>query len=222
MRKIHVFNNASVDGFFTDASGDMSWAHKRDEEWNAFASGNASGSGELLFGRVTYDMMASFRPTQQAAQMLPKVAAGMNAMRKTVFTRTLHKAAWENTTLVKGDLVAEVRKLKQQSGPDSQAGEYRTRHQCELVSLNPVLSADKRKRAVLKGTARSKHLLRDYRRNMPCMPSCAMRVRSKTGGAGRYGYCTRSALVPPSNRASAKIGLCTPNEPSPCWICAAR
>ena len=118
MRKIHVFNNVSIDGFFTDANGDMSWAHKHDEEWNQFASSNASGSGELLFGRVTYEMMAAFWPTAQAAQMLPEVAAGMNRMHKTVFSRTLDAVTWSNTTLVKGDLVNEVRKLKQQSGPD--------------------------------------------------------------------------------------------------------
>ena len=118
MRKVHVFDNISLDGFFTDANGDMSWAHKHDEEWNAFASGNASGSGELLFGRVTYEMMAAFWPTPQAAQMLPKVAEGMNAMRKTVFSRTLDGVTWRNTTLVKGDLVTEVKRLKQQPGPD--------------------------------------------------------------------------------------------------------
>lgn len=118
MRKIHVFNSVSIDGFFTDANGDMSWAHKHDEEWNEFSSASASGSGELLFGRVTYDMMAAFWPTPQAAQMLPKVAAGMNTMRKRVFSRTLDSVTWENTTLVKGELVPEVRKLKQQPGPD--------------------------------------------------------------------------------------------------------
>jgi dihydrofolate reductase len=118
MRKVHVFDNISLDGFFTDANGDMSWAHKRDEEWNTFASGNASGGGELLFGRVTYEMMAAFWPTPQAAQMLPKVAEGMNAMRKTVFSRTLDAVTWQNTTLVKGDLVTEVRRLKQQPGAD--------------------------------------------------------------------------------------------------------
>lgn len=118
MRRISVFNNVSLDGFFTDAKNDMSWAHKHDEEWNAFASGNASGQGELLFGRVTYDMMAAFWPTPQAAQMLPHVAAGMNAMRKYVVSRTLDRAAWQNTTLVKGDLVAEATRLKEQPGPD--------------------------------------------------------------------------------------------------------
>jgi dihydrofolate reductase len=118
MRKVHVFNNVSRDGFFTDEKSDMSWAHKRDEEWNAFAGSNAGGDGELLFGRVTYEMMAGFWPTPQAAQMLPDVAAGMNRMRKTVFSRTLDRASWQNTTLVKGDLVSEVKKMKQQPGPD--------------------------------------------------------------------------------------------------------
>ena len=32
MRKVHVFNNISLDGFFTDEKNDMSWAHKHDEE----------------------------------------------------------------------------------------------------------------------------------------------------------------------------------------------
>jgi dihydrofolate reductase len=118
MRKLHVFNYVSVDGFFTDAKADMSWAHKRDEEWNAFASGNAGGNGALMFGRVTYEMMAAFWQTPQAAQVLPKVAEGMNAMAKYVFSRTLDAAPWQNTTLLKGALVAEVKKLKAGAGPD--------------------------------------------------------------------------------------------------------
>ena len=118
MRRLSVFDNVSLDGFFTDAKNDMSWAHKHDEEWNAFASGNASGQGELLFGRVTYEMMAAFWPTPQAAQMLPQVAAGMNAMRKHVFSRTLERVSWQNATLLKGDLVSETKRLKEQPGPD--------------------------------------------------------------------------------------------------------
>lgn len=118
MRKVHVFDNVSLDGFFTDARGDMTWAHKHDEEWNAFASGNAGGDAEVLFGRLTYEMMAAFWPTQEAATLLPHVAKGMNAMPKTVFSRTLDKVSWRNTTLVKGNLVPEVKRLKQQPGPD--------------------------------------------------------------------------------------------------------
>jgi dihydrofolate reductase len=118
MRKLQVFDSVSLDGFFTDEKNDMSWAHKQDEEWNAFTSGNASGEGELLFGRVTYEMMAAFWPTPQAAQMMPTVAGAMNAMPKTVFSRTLDRVSWQNTTLLKGDLVTEVTRLKQQPGAD--------------------------------------------------------------------------------------------------------
>jgi dihydrofolate reductase len=120
MRRLTVFNNVSLDGYFVDANGDMSWAHgaKQDAEWNDFVSGNARGGGELLFGRKTYELMASFWPTPMAAQVQPVVAERMNKMPKVVFSRTLDKASWSHTTLVKGDLVAEVRKMKQAPGQD--------------------------------------------------------------------------------------------------------
>ena len=105
MRKLRSYTSISLDGFFTDAKGDMSWAHKRDDEWNAFASSNASGNAALLFGRVTYEQMKAFWPTPQAAQMMPEVAAGMNRMPKYVVSRTLDAADWQNTTVLKGDLV---------------------------------------------------------------------------------------------------------------------
>ena len=88
MRRIMVFNNITLDGYFTDANNDMSWAHKSaDEEWNKFTSENASGGGVLLFGRKTYDLMASFWPTKQAYDMMPQVAEGMNNLPKVVFSK---------------------------------------------------------------------------------------------------------------------------------------
>lgn len=117
MRRVIAFEQVSLDGFFADANGDMSWAHKQDPEWNAFAGSNASGGGALLFGRVTYEMMASFWPTPAAMERAPVVAEGMNNMPKVVFSRTLAKASWKNTTLVKGDIAAEVRKMKQEPEP---------------------------------------------------------------------------------------------------------
>lgn len=117
MRRVMVFNNVSLDGYFVDAKGDMSWAHKTDPEWNAFASENAKGGGGvLLFGRVTYDLMAGFWPTETAIKTLPDVAERMNNGSKVVFSRTMEKASWNNTKLIKGDLAAEVRKMKQEPG----------------------------------------------------------------------------------------------------------
>jgi dihydrofolate reductase len=117
MRKLVVFNSVTLDGYFVDSKGDMSWAHKNDDEWNAFVGENASGSGMLVFGRITYELMASYWPTPMALQNSPVVAKGMNAMPKIVFSRTLDSASWSNTKLLKGDLATEVRKLKQEPGP---------------------------------------------------------------------------------------------------------
>jgi len=120
MRRLIVFNQVSLDGFIADAKGDMSWAHKdpQDEEWNAFVAGNAQGGGELLFGRITYELMASFWPTPMAMKAAPAVAEGMNRMPKTVFSRTLDQASWSNTRLVKRDIAGQVKKMKSESGPD--------------------------------------------------------------------------------------------------------
>lgn len=119
MRKLGVFNNVSLDGYFTDANGDMSWAKEgSDEEFDTFTSENAKGGGELLFGRVTYDLMAGFWPTPQAAQMMPEVAEQMNKLPKVVFSRTMEKATWNNTKLVKGDPAEAVRKMKKEPGMD--------------------------------------------------------------------------------------------------------
>jgi dihydrofolate reductase len=117
MRKLLVFNSVTVDGYFTDKNGDMSWAHKHDDpEWNAFTAENAKSGGELLFGRVTYDLMASFWPTPAAAKMFPEVAEGMNKSPKVVFSRKMDQASWNNTRVIKGDLAEEIRKLKQAPG----------------------------------------------------------------------------------------------------------
>ncbi|HEY5226913.1 MAG TPA: dihydrofolate reductase family protein [Opitutaceae bacterium] len=120
MPKLIVFNSVSLDGYFTDAKNDMSWAHRGqgDPEWNEFVAGNAKGGGRLLFGRKTYEMMASFWPTPMAQRSLPLVAERMNAASKVVFSRTLKDARWNNTRLVTRGLVAEVTKMKESPGTD--------------------------------------------------------------------------------------------------------
>ena len=117
MRRLVVFNQVTLDGYIADMHGDMSWAHKDDAEWTAFAAENASGGGVLLLGRITYELMASYWPTPAARANAPAVAEGMNGMQKVVFSRTLDKASWQNTTLVKGDIVAAVRRMKNEPGP---------------------------------------------------------------------------------------------------------
>ncbi len=118
MQNLVVFNSVSLDGYFVDMNGDMSWAHNtiKDAEWDSFVANNAKGEGTLLFGRKTYDLMVSYWPTPMAMKNDPAVAAGMNNLSKVVFSRTLDKVSWKNTKLVKGDLLAEVRKMKNAPG----------------------------------------------------------------------------------------------------------
>jgi dihydrofolate reductase len=115
-RTLTAFGHVSLDGYFVDGNGDMSWAHKRDAEWNAFVTENAGSDSELVFGRTTYQMMAGYWPTSQAIQASPRVAERMNQTRKVVFSRTLDTAAWNNTTLVKGDMAASMRRMKKEPG----------------------------------------------------------------------------------------------------------
>ena len=119
MRKLSVFNQISIDGYFRSSTGDPGWMHQGDddEEFRAFVSGNASGASVLVFGRKTYEMMARFWPTPAAAAQMPAVAKGMNEAPKLVFSRTLTRADWRGTTIVKGDPIAELRRLKGEPGP---------------------------------------------------------------------------------------------------------
>ena len=94
MRKIIVFNQVTLDGYFVDMNDDMSWAHKNDAEWNAFVAENARGDATLLFGRISYELMSGFWPTPHAIESMPTVAEGMNRMPKVVFSRTLDQASW--------------------------------------------------------------------------------------------------------------------------------
>lgn len=119
MRTLTVFNQLSLDGYFSSVDGDISWTHRGapDPEFEAFISGNASQGGELVFGRKTYDMMASFWTTPRAAEQFPVVARGMNDLPKVVFSRKLKAAPWNNTRLLAGDPVDETRRLKTEDGP---------------------------------------------------------------------------------------------------------
>ncbi|HVU49316.1 MAG TPA: dihydrofolate reductase family protein [Polyangia bacterium] len=118
MRRLSVFNQVSIDGYFASPTGDIGWMHRGDDdpELRAFVAGNASGASVLVFGRKTYQMMASFWPTPLAAEQMPAVAEGMNAAPKLVFSRTLARADWRGTRIVRGDLVAEMRRLKREAG----------------------------------------------------------------------------------------------------------
>ena len=117
MAKLNAFIFTTLNGFYHGAGGDIRW-HRHGEEENQYASESMKGGGILLFGRKTYDLMASYWPTPMALQNDPKVAEGMNRAEKVVFSRTMKKADWANTRVLNGDLGEEARRLKRESPKD--------------------------------------------------------------------------------------------------------
>lgn len=115
MQKLGVFNLTTLDGYIAGEGGDISW-HNVDQEFQELANEASNSGSTLLFGRVTYQLMAGYWPTPEALRDDPIVAKGMNDSPKIVFSRTLKRADWSNTRLVKDDMLGEVRSLKRQPG----------------------------------------------------------------------------------------------------------
>ncbi|HLE14602.1 MAG TPA: dihydrofolate reductase family protein [Anaerolineales bacterium] len=117
MRKLFAFNMVSLDGFFEGPNRDINW-HNVDDEFNQFAIEQTSAVDTILFGRVTYELMAGYWPTPAATTDDPVIADLMNRLPKIVFSRTLQKAEWNNTRLIKDHIAEEITTLKQQPGKD--------------------------------------------------------------------------------------------------------
>ena len=117
MRKLTLFNFMTLNGFYKGPKDDISW-HKHGEEESAYAAEGSKSGSVLLFGRVTYQMMESYWPTGMAKQNSPKVAEGMNASEKVVFSKTLKSTNWNNSRIVRTSPVDEVKKMKKEQGSD--------------------------------------------------------------------------------------------------------
>jgi dihydrofolate reductase len=117
MRKIFVFNLVTLDGYFEGPNREIDW-HNVDAEFNEYAIDMLNDLDTLIFGRVTYQLMASFWPTPDAIKNDPIVAEKMNTLPKIVFSKTLEKVDWKNTRLVKDNIEEEIQKMKKQPGKD--------------------------------------------------------------------------------------------------------
>jgi len=69
-----------------------------------------------LFGRRSYELMASFWPTEIAQRRMPETARRMTRLQKVVFSKTLGAAGWENTRLIKDGVAEELGRIKSQPG----------------------------------------------------------------------------------------------------------
>jgi dihydrofolate reductase len=118
MRKVIMFNLITLDGFFEGPNKwDIGW-HQVDNEFNDFSIAQLDKAGGLVFGRVTYQGMASYWPTPAALKDDPIVAAKMNSILKYVFSKTLNKVEWNNSQLISRDAVQEMTRIKNEPGKD--------------------------------------------------------------------------------------------------------
>src|SRR5262249_36947225 len=101
MRKVVFFMMTTLNGLYERGRWDVDpngidW-HQTDEEFEAFAAAQLGDADTILFGRVTYEGMATYWPTDEAIASDPEVAEKMNALPKVVFSRTLASVDWENS-----------------------------------------------------------------------------------------------------------------------------
>jgi dihydrofolate reductase len=125
MRKIVMINWISVDGFFAGPNGEIDWMIRDPEVDKALHEPRSdqpesAGSDTMLLGNTTYTMFENSWPQiakdPNAPEELHKLADEVIGMTKIVFSRTRQAANWENSRLLRGDLVEQVKRLKQQGG----------------------------------------------------------------------------------------------------------
>jgi dihydrofolate reductase len=115
MGTIVVSENVSLDGVIQDPAGDEGfrvggWVGliKDSPQLNKLALDEALGADALLLGRRSYEWFAARWPSRSG-----ELAERLNSLPKYVVSSTLEDPAWNNSTILKGDPVAEVSKLKQ-------------------------------------------------------------------------------------------------------------
>lgn len=120
MRNVVLFMHISLDGFAAGPNGELEWI-SYDQELEKYAEGIVNTVGAALYGRVTYHLMEYWRTVldnPSSTQHEIEHARWIENIPKIVFSKTLEKVDWNNTRLIKDNIVEEVSKLKQQPGKD--------------------------------------------------------------------------------------------------------
>ncbi len=113
MRKVVAFLFLSLDGVMESPEN---WTPQYgNDELGREAKVGMDAADTLLFGRRTYEAFASYWPDKTAKDE-PLFADWLNNTPKLVASTTLRKVEWKNSTLIKGDVVEELKRLKQRPG----------------------------------------------------------------------------------------------------------
>lgn len=115
MRKVIFQIMVTLDGFYEGPNHEIDW-HNVDEEFNDYTIELLNNLDYLIFGRISYELMASYWPSIAAMNSDPIVAHKMNTLSKIVFSKSLSTVKWKNTRLIKDNIAEEIAKLKQQQG----------------------------------------------------------------------------------------------------------
>jgi dihydrofolate reductase len=121
MRKVILSIQVTLDGFIEGPKGELDWMVMDEELWE-YVNDLLSTVDTTLFGRVAYQGFANYWPAAATNPLSPKneidFAHWIEKTPKIVFSKTLEKLEWKNSRLVKGNIVEEVAKMKQQPGKD--------------------------------------------------------------------------------------------------------
>jgi dihydrofolate reductase len=112
-RKVIEYVLVAADGVYEDPVGLMRVGEYQDEAYLRDGLGLLMACDAILFGRTTYE---AFAKLYGSSIHKPMWADRLNTIPKYVFSSTLDKADWGNPTIVPGDVVTEVTRLKQQDG----------------------------------------------------------------------------------------------------------
>lgn len=115
MRTISAFNFLTLNGYYKGANHDISW-HQHGDEGREYSEKQLESNNILLFGRKTYEIMNSFWPTKMAYDMYPKIAEKMNNAEKIVLSNSQTNALWNNTKILSGNAIDQIRQLKNTPG----------------------------------------------------------------------------------------------------------
>lgn len=122
MRKVVLFMHLSLDGFCATPDGGLDWISYDDELQNWADDIIKNIVGSPLYGRVTYELMKYWQTVltdPNATKHDMEHAQWLENVEKIVFSKTLKKEDWNNTTVISGsNLTEEVGKLKKQPGKD--------------------------------------------------------------------------------------------------------
>lgn len=127
MRRLFAFIAVSIDGYHEGPERELDWHNAADTASSGFPAATGfpilddpdqDEVDALMFGRITYELLAGFWPTSEATEAYPQVAARMNSLPKYVVTRTLDHPVWNNTTVISDDVIETLGALKSGPGKD--------------------------------------------------------------------------------------------------------